>query len=779
MMTVNSIKTSTAGYPRIGYEREWKKALEQYWAGNSSVQQLEQELARINDVRLTVMRDAGIDLIPVNDYSWYDHVLDMTATFGLIPSRFTYDGGKVSADLLFALARGTQDAVACEMTKWFNTNYHYIVPEWEGKAPKLTENGPLQAYRQAKQAHYIEGKPVIIGPYTYVSFIKGIKKEERLHVFRQFAEVYSQLLSELESEGVPVVQLDEPAFVLEMPTEHWRAVQEMYAELRKAAPSLRLWVQTYFDAVSDYEAFASLPVDTLGLDFVHDKGRNDAALRQFGFPENKQLAIGIIDGRNIWRTDLAAAAAWLESVEGIVPKERWIIQPSCSLLHVPLTAKRETELAEPLQEALAFADEKLEETVQLARHFLNPGDESRAVLAASGARVEAWRNEPSRQRPQVVQALEELLRAEKEKGIKRLPFDERRALHRKRWPSLPLLPTTTIGSLPQTEDIRRSRLRFRRGELNAQLYEAYLQEEMTRWIRIQEAIGIDVLVHGELERTDMVEYFGEKLDGFAFTKFGWVQSYGSRCVKPPVLYGDVAFTEPMTVKETAFAQSLTSQPVKGMLTGPVTILNWSFVRDDIPREQSAFQLAYALRQEIAALEKSGIGMIQVDEPAVKEGMPLKGEDAVYYTDWAVLAFWLATGEAAPETQIHTHMCYCDFSDMVDTIRKMDADVISLETARSGGDMIATLEKQSYELGIGLGVYDIHSPRVPSIEEIERIIEQALRVLPVETFWINPDCGLKTRREQETVMALINMVQATKLVRARHHAPEASETPTEV
>lgn len=774
MMTVHSIKTSTAGYPRIGYDREWKKALEQYWAGNSSVQQLEEELARINDVRLKTMQDAGIDLIPVNDYSWYDHVLDMTATFGLIPSRFAYDGGEVNADLLFALARGTQDAVACEMTKWFNTNYHYIVPEWEGKAPQLTVNRPLQAYRQAKQIHGIEGKPVIIGPYTYVRFIKGIKPEERLNVLRQFVGVYGQLLSELEREGVQAVQLDEPAFVLEVPSDHWTAVKEVYAELRKAAPSLSLWVQTYFDAVSDYEAFVSLPVDTLGLDFVHDRGRNEAALRQFGFPAQKQLAVGIIDGRNIWRTDLAAAAVWLESVEEIVPKERWIIQPSCSLLHVPLTAERETELPAPVREALAFADEKLEETALLARHFSSPSEETRAALAESGARVQAWRTEPSRQRPQVVQALEELLRAEKEKGIERLPFEERKELQRKRWPSLPLLPTTTIGSMPQTADIRRARLRFRKGEWDAKTYETYLEEEMTRWIRIQEEIGIDVLVHGEFERTDMVEYFGEKLDGFAFTKFGWVQSYGSRCVKPPVLYGDVAFTEAMTVKETAFAQSLTSQPVKGMLTGPVTILNWSFVRDDIPREQAAFQLAYALRQEIAALETAGIGMIQVDEPAVKEGMPLKAEDAVYYTDWAVLAFRLATCGAAPETQVHTHMCYCDFSDMVDTIRKMDADVISLETARSGGDMIATLEEQRYELGIGLGVYDIHSPRVPAVEEIDRIIEQALRVLPVETFWINPDCGLKTRREPETVAALRNMVEATKLARARHEAAVSTE-----
>ncbi|MBN3526303.1 5-methyltetrahydropteroyltriglutamate--homocysteine S-methyltransferase [Paenibacillus apiarius] len=770
-MTASSVKTSAAGYPRIGYDREWKKALEQYWAKKISAQELEQELDKIELQRLANMHKAGLDYIPVNDYSWYDHVLDMTTMFGLIPSRYSYEGGEVSPDLMFALARGTQDALACEMTKWFNTNYHYIVPEWEGRAPQLTANRPLQAYRKAKLQLGIEGKPVIIGPYTYVRSLKGVPAGERLQVLKQFISVYSDILRELEAEGVPCVQLDEPAFVLEMKPEDWQAVQSVYEQLRTAAPSLPLWVQTYFDAVSDYEAFVQLPVNTLGLDFVHGKARNEAALRKSGFPQDKTLALGVIDGRNIWRTDLLEAAVWLESVASIVPQQRWIVQPSCSLLHVPLTATRETELPEAIRHALAFADEKLEETVQLARHIAQPGEASRAVLDDSAASVLSWRNEPSRQRAEVVQALHELLAEEKAKGIKRTPYEERRVLHAKRWPELPLLPTTTIGSMPQTADIRRARLRYRKGEWDANTYETFLEEEMTRWIRIQEDIGIDVLVHGEFERTDMVEYFGEKLDGFAFTKFGWVQSYGSRCVKPPVLYGDVAFKEPMTVKETAFAQSLTAQPVKGMLTGPVTILNWSFVRNDVPREQAAFQLAYALRQEIAALEQAGIGMIQVDEPAVKEGMPLKAEDASYYTEWAVLAFRLATCGAKPQTQIHTHMCYCDFSDMVDTIRKMDADVISLETARSGGDMIATLEKQHYELGIGLGVYDIHSPRVPSVEEMKQLIEQALAVLPVESFWINPDCGLKTRHEPETVAALRHMVEATKQVRQQRGVAE--------
>ncbi|WP_232276567.1 5-methyltetrahydropteroyltriglutamate--homocysteine S-methyltransferase [Paenibacillus sp. 481] len=764
-MTTTNVLTSVIGYPRIGYDREWKKALEQYWAGKSSAEALQVELERIEIERVRTMQDKGIHYIPVNEYAWYDHVLDTTTMFGLIPSRFEYTGGEVSPDLMFALARGTQEAVACEMTKWFNTNYHYIVPEWEGRAPQLTTNRPLQAYRRVKAALGIETKPVVVGPYTYVRSMKGVSKTERLQVLAQFQDVYSQLLQELAAEGVAVVQLDEPSFVLPMSNEEWAAVQSFYEALRQAVPQLHLWVQTYFEGVSNYEAFVQLPVDTLGLDFVHGKLRNEVSLRKHGFPADKRLALGVIDGRNIWQTDLAAVSAWLETVAAIVPQERWILQPSCSLLHVPLTTQREAALLPELQQALAFADEKLAEITLLARHQSQADAVTTSAVEASAQAVHAWRTLPLRQRPQVVSELAQLL-ADEEQGTRRAHFAERKQLHRERWPLLPLLPTTTIGSMPQTAEIRRARLRYRRGEWDLNTYETFLQDEMKRWIQIQEEIGIDVLVHGEFERTDMVEYFGEKLDGFAFTQYGWVQSYGSRCVKPPVLYGDVAFKEAMTVAETAFAQSLTSQPVKGMLTGPVTILNWSFVRDDIPREQSTYQLAYALRQEIEALEQAGIGMIQVDEPAVKEGMPLLPEDAVYYKEWAVRAFRLSTGGAAAQTQIHTHMCYCDFSDMIQTITDMDADVISLETARSGGDIVAVFERESYELGIGLGVYDIHSPRVPAVEEMQQLMERALSVLPHDLFWINPDCGLKTRHEPETIAALRNMVEATRNVRAK-------------
>lgn len=768
-MAKGQVMTSVSGYPRIGYDREWKKALEQYWAGKLTRSELEAEMERIELLRLAKLKEEGIDFIPVNDFSWYDHVLDMTVMFGLIPERFGYQGGPVTADLMFALARGTEKAVACEMTKWFNTNYHYIVPEWEGKRPVLTENRPLASYRRAKEKLGIEGKPVLVGPYTYVRFIKGIPQGERQQVLDQFAEVYGRILHGLEAEGVSCVQLDEPAFVKPMTAEDWQAAQAVYERLRQAAPGLTIWVQTYFDSVSGLDSFLQLPVDVYGLDFVHGKERNEAALRQSGVPAGKRVALGIIDGRNIWRADLLAAATWLESIESSVPRSHWIVQPSCSLLHVPLTAEREQDLPGYIRGALAFADEKVAETVQLAAHLSEPTAESAALLEASAADVLAWREEPARKRPHVVEAVERLIRDAEADGGRRAPYEERREAQRRRWPELPLLPTTTIGSLPQTAEIRKARLRFRKGEWSAAAYESFLRQEIERWVRIQEEIGIDVLVHGEFERTDMVEYFGEKLDGFVFTKFGWVQSYGSRCVKPPILYGDVAFREAMTVAETAYAQSLTKQPVKGMLTGPVTILNWSFVRDDVPREQCAYQLAYALRQEIQELEQAGIGMIQVDEPAVKEGMPLKAEDAVRYRQWAVLAFLLATNGAVPDTQIHTHMCYCDFSDMVETIRRMDADVISLETARSGGDMVDTLRKERYELGIGLGVYDIHSPRVPSVGEIERFIKTALTVLPAESFWINPDCGLKTRNEPETVAALKHMVEATVSVRQTRSA----------
>ncbi|MCR8845544.1 5-methyltetrahydropteroyltriglutamate--homocysteine S-methyltransferase [Paenibacillus sp. SC116] len=786
------VTASVIGYPRIGKQREWKKALEAYWAGKSDYSQTVAELDRIEVDRLQHLADAGLNYIPVNDYSWYDHVLDQSVTFGIIPERFhslaaqiescsQIEAGQTSipqevADLAFAIARGTAQHPASEMTKWFNTNYHYIVPEWSGQEPQLLVNLPLLAVKRAKQALADRAavlKPVLIGPYTFVRLMKGIPAAERAAVIAKLTPVYVQLLQSLEAEGVQVVQLDEPAWIWALNKEEQQQVQATYDALRQAVPSLELWVQTYFEAVADYTFITSLPVDVIGLDFVHGKARNEASLKQHGFPADKRIAIGVLDGRNVWRTDLQAVVTELEqTIEPVVAKERWIVQPSCSLLHVPLALREESKLSQLMVDALAGAEEKLVEIVTIA-NALNDPSTAKELLAASSAAVQAWRTAPERQRPQVREALKDI--HQDEKLLTREAFQERLKLQEQRWPQLPLLPTTSIGSLPQTLDVRKARQRFRKGEWDLAAYTEYLQAEMKRWVEIQEEIGIDVLVHGEFERTDMVEYFGEKLDGFVFTQNGWVQSYGSRCVKPPLLYGDIAFRSAMTVEETEFAQTLTKQPVKGMLTGPVTILNWSFVRDDLSREEVSYQLAWALRQEIIALEEAGIGMIQVDEPAVKEGMPLHADDAVHYRKWTVDAFRLATAGVRPDTQIHTHMCYCDFSDMVDLIRDMDADVISLETARSGGDIVEAFSRNHYELGIGLGVYDIHSPRVPSVEEMEQCITRALEVLPARTFWINPDCGLKTRGEKETIEALKNMTEAA--ARARKKLAEASATPT--
>lgn len=779
----HACETSIIGYPRIGKQREWKKALEQYWAGKSSYADFTVTMQEIEKGRLQTLIDAQLTYIPVHDYTWYDHVLDTSMMFGIIPQRFrnTYSNVIVReterlsndtwtqsfADLAFAIARGDQTSPASEMTKWFNTNYHYIVPEWEEQQPELLYNAPLAAWNRARQAfpHVASAvwKPVVVGPYTYVRLMKGMDPSERIRILKSFIPVYLEMLQALEEASVAVVQLDEPAFVLTMSEQEWLEVDACYKELRANLPKLKLWVQTYFEAVSDYTVFSALSVDILGLDFVHGRERNAAAVVQHGFPRDKQIAIGVIDGRNVWRTDLQETAEWLnEYLKPHVDKERWIIQPSCSLLHVPISLADETTLPEYIKQALAGADEKLNEVAALANALVLPTEEDHEKLAVSHEAVQAWRQAPERQHPEVRKSLKELLN--NDAAWERIPFQQRLRLHEQRWSTMPALPTTTIGSLPQSADVRKARLLYRKGEWNKQQYQQYIEAEIARWIRIQEDLDIDVLVHGEFERTDMVEYFGEKLDGFVFTINGWVQSYGSRCVKPPVLYGDVAFVQPMTVEETVYAQSITSKPVKGMLTGPVTILNWSFVRDDIPRDQTCYQLAWALRQEVEALEAAGIGMIQVDEPAVKEGMPLNPEDRNAYRHWAVEAFRITTSVAAPETQIHTHMCYCDFSDMIGLIREMDADVISIESARSGDDLLQIFASEQYDLGIGLGVYDIHSPRVPQTDDMSASITRALDVLPARTFWINPDCGLKTRQEPETIEALRRMVEAAKAAR---------------
>lgn len=756
--------SSVLGYPRIGADREWKKALEAFWAGKLAETDFEDKLKEIRLSHLRKQQEQGIDLIPVNDFSYYDHILDMAAMFGIVPKRFSYEGGIVPLSVYYGIARGTKEAAASEMTKWFNTNYHYIVPELDGAEPTLTENKPLLAYREAKEHLGIEGKPVIVGPLTFLKLSKGYKPSETDAWLERLLPIYGQILRELENEGVQWVQIDEPVLVTKLNEEDLRRLRTVYGSLATSAPKLNIMLQTYFESIEHYNEIVQLPVSGIGIDFVHGLAGNLASLKTYGFPKDKILGAGVIDGRGIWKAPLGDKLHLLEELKGIVSEGNLIVQSSCSLLHVPVTVKNETKLTAELKNALAFADEKLDELVLLTK-ALSSGSEKGTPneLEHYDQAANALKQSTVRNRTDIHEAVAAITAG---RPARSLPFAERHQLQQAKW-QLPLLPTTTIGSFPQSAEVRKARQLWRKGEWSKERYDGFIREQIDLWIQYQEEIGLDVLVHGEFERTDMVEFFGEKLAGFAFTGYGWVQSYGSRCVKPPIIYGDVAFEDPMTVEETKYAQSRTNRPVKGMLTGPVTILNWSFVREDITREQIAYQLAYALRQEVEALERAGIGMIQVDEPAVREGLPLKEEEQADYLAWAVKAFRMTTSSVQDTTQIHTHMCYCEFHDMIDSIEEMDADVISIETSRSHGELVHSFEENTYKLGIGLGVYDIHSPRVPQVEEMTGMIDRALRVLNPELFWINPDCGLKTRGTEETLAALRNMVEATRLAREKY------------
>ncbi|UTI40691.1 5-methyltetrahydropteroyltriglutamate--homocysteine S-methyltransferase [Niallia sp. RD1] len=753
-------KSSNLGYPRIGEKREWKRALERYWKGDCSEEELLQETKNLRLKNLQKQKLQGIDLIPVGDFSFYDHVLDTATMFGQVPSRFAYNGGKVPLQTYFQIARGNTTAVAAAMKKWFNTNYHYIVPELGERKPTLTENRPLFFYREAKEALGIEGKPVLLGPLTFIKLAKGYEEDKLEETVASYLPLYAQILKELEAEGVKWIQIDEPYLVTDVTPREWQITQQIYHTLQEAAPKLKVILQTYFDAVTDYETIISLPVAGIGLDFVHDDGQHLASIQQYGFPEDKILAAGIIDGRNVWRTNLEEKWGLLAEIQKAVGSENIIIQPSSSLLHVPVTVKEE-QIDPIVKVALSFADEKLQEISTLTEGVRKG---KAAIQAQIDQSVEAISklNASSARNNQILH--EELNRAsdkpERSENVTIRQQAQQGAF------SLPILPTTTIGSFPQTKEVRKERLRWRKGEITNEEYETFIQAEIKKWIEIQEDLGLDVFVHGEFERTDMVEYFGEKLAGFQFTTYGWVQSYGSRCVKPPIIYGDVAYVKPMTVKETVYAQSLTTKPVKGMLTGPITILNWSFVRDDISRAEVAKQIAFSLKKEVEELERNDIRMIQVDEPAIREGLPLKKERWKPYLDTAVYSFKLATTSVEKETQIHTHMCYSNFEDIIDAIDALDVDVISIETSRSHGEFIQTFAKKTYDKGIGLGVYDIHSPRVPTKEEITQNIEHALGVLDPHLFWINPDCGLKTRNEEETIGALEVMVEAAKETREK-------------
>lgn len=762
----HKVKVSNLGYPRIGKNREWKKTLEAFWSGSLNEESFREEMASIQLGHLRSQQDAGIELIPVNDFTFYDHMLDTAVMFGIIPERYNYTGGAVNLDLYFAMARGNERTTACEMTKWFNTNYHYIVPEIGEQQPQLTENKPLAAYRFAKSQAGIEGKPVLVGLFTFLKLSKGYASSQLAEIADRFLPVYIQLLKELEEEGVLWVQIDEPSIVTGLTSEDLNLLKTLYQTIATSVPGLKIMLQTYFEAAEPLQELLQLPVAGLGLDFVHDGGANLESIASLGWPEDKWLGAGIIDGRNIWRSDIDAKLKLIEQLTAFVGLDHIILQPSSSLLHVPVTVQGEDKLKSVVRNALAFADEKLAELNLIGAILADDQEESAAAsLQTSREALSAFRALPERGRQDVADQVKGLADLPDRRS---LPFNERVIIQQDKW-QLPLLPTTTIGSFPQTPEVRQARLKWRKGVWKQDRYDLFIREQIEVAITFQEKLGLDVLVHGEFERTDMVEFFGEKLGGYLFTRNGWVQSYGSRCVKPPVIYADVAFIEPMTVKESVYAQSLTKLPVKGMLTGPVTILNWSFVRDDLSREEVANQIALALRQEVQALESSGIEMIQVDEPAIREGLPLKARDHEHYLNWAVKSFRIATNLVKDTTQIHTHMCYAEFNDMIDSISAMDADVISIETSRSHGELIASFEEQDYDKGIGLGVYDIHSPRIPAVEEMTASIDRALQALKPEQFWINPDCGLKTRGWEETEGALRNMVEAAAIAREKTKA----------
>ncbi|VUW96896.1 5-methyltetrahydropteroyltriglutamate--homocysteine methyltransferase [Streptococcus pasteurianus] len=741
------VKVSNLGYPRLGENREWKKLIEFYWAGDI----LQAELrAQAKDLRLEFLKkqaDAGLDFIPVGDFSLYDHILDLSVQFGVIPKRFAKE--EINLDLYFAIARGNKDNVASSMKKWFNTNYHYIVPEWSGVKPQLTNTRLLDLYLEAKEVVGDKAKPVITGPITYVALSSEVG--DFTVAVKKLLPLYKQVFVELVEAGATYIQVDEPIFVTDEGADLLEAAKDVYAYFAKEVPEAKLILQTYFEALIDAKDLSVLPVAAFGLDFVQGFNENLEAI-EAGYFTDKDVFAGVVDGRNIWATDFVKTSALLEKIQANV--KTLVVQPSCSLLHVPVTTKNETELEPVLKNGLAFADEKLQELKLLSQRL--DGEESDAykqhVVDFDALQAADFRNV-------TLENLDDV-------ATERVDYKVRRQVQQEKL-GLPILPTTTIGSFPQSPEVRRTRLAWKRGNISDVEYEDFIKSEIARWIQIQEDLDIDVLVHGEFERVDMVEFFGQKLAGFTTTKLGWVQSYGSRAVKPPVIYGDVKHIQPLTVQETVYAQSLTDRPVKGMLTGPITITNWSFERSDISRADLFNQIGLAIKDEIKLLEDAGIAIIQVDEAALREGLPLRKSKQQAYLDDAVHAFHVATSSVKEETQIHTHMCYSKFNEIIDSIRALDADVISIETSRSHGDVIESFETAVYPLGIGLGVYDIHSPRVPTKEERIANIERPLRQLSLEQFWVNPDCGLKTRREPETVAALEVLVAATKEVRAKY------------
>jgi 5-methyltetrahydropteroyltriglutamate--homocysteine methyltransferase len=738
-----TIKTSNLGFPRLGRKREWKKTIESYWSNKINADELNQQLTDLHKENLLLQKNYNLDSIPVGDFSLYDHILDTSLLFNIIPERF--QGREVNNDLLFDIARGNKEHVASALIKWFNTNYHYIVPEWDNAEPKLNHNVLLERFNYAQSLN-VNAHPVIVGPITFVQLSKGGNQtfEEKVETL---LPLYKEVLQSLVDAGAEYIQIDEPVLVTDTSADFEDITRQAYDYFAQAGVADKLVIQTYFERVN-LEFLNSLPVKGLGLDFVHDNGYNLSQIEAGDLAKDKVLYAGIIDGRNVWAADIEAKQSLIEKLQDYTTE--LVIQPSSSLLHVPVSLDDET-LDESIAEGLSFATEKLDELDALRRLF---NDNDSAKFDELKARYERFQNQSFKNLEYDFDSV---------RSSRKSPFAERRKEQDAQL-NLPDLPTTTIGSFPQSQEVRKQRAAWKNNRISDAEYNEFLESEIARWIKIQEDIGLDVLVHGEFERNDMVEFFGEKLQGFLVTKFGWVQSYGSRAVKPPIIYGDVKWNEPLTVKETLYAQGLTDKPVKGMLTGPVTILNWSFERVDLPREEVQNQIALAINEEVLALEDAGIKIIQVDEPALREGLPLRSEYHADYLDKAVHSFKLATSSVADATQIHTHMCYSQFGQIIHAIYDLDADVISIETSRSHGDLIQDFEDITYDLGIGLGVYDIHSPRIPTEEEITTAIDRALQQIDRSLFWVNPDCGLKTRKEDEVREALTVLVNSVDKLR---------------
>ncbi|MGD8700780.1 MAG: 5-methyltetrahydropteroyltriglutamate--homocysteine S-methyltransferase [Gemmatimonadales bacterium] len=757
------------GYPRIGPDRELKRATEAYWKGELGAEDLRRTGERLRQLAWRVQREAGIDVIPCNDFSFYDQVLDTVAMVGAVPARYGWNGGGVDLDTYFAMARGAQreglDVGAMEMTKWFDTNYHYIVPELEpGQTLSLSTEKAVEELSEAK-LFGVDAKPVLVGPVSLILLGKSRAPgfDPLSELLDELLAVYGDAVERLASAGADWIQIDEPFLVGDCSSDELAALQRACEVLSSKKGNARLVLQTYFGHVGDaYPLLRDLPVDALGLDFVRG-AENFELIERHGIPADKWLVAGVVDGRNIWITDLQAALQRLEALaESAGGGDRLMVGPSCSLLHVPIDVEREAGLDTELRSWLCFANQKLHEIVALTRGLNEGRDAIAPALEANAKALESRRSSPRTRNPAVRDRLAAL---GPEAGDRASEFPVRRTAQSRVLSLPPLLPTTSIGSYPQTAEVRRMRSRFRKGEISERDYETFIEEETRRVIELQEEIGLDVLVHGEFERTDMVEYFAQSMEGYAFTQHAWVQSYGSRYVRPPVLFGDIHRPGPMTVRWFQFAQSLTDRPVKGMLTGPVTMLQWSFVRDDQPRADTCRQLALAVRDEVLDLEAAGAKVIQVDEPALREGLPLRRADWTDYLDWAVGAFRLATGGVADSTQIHTHMCYSEFNEIIEAIAAMDADVLLIENARSGAELLEVFKDFDYRNDIGPGVYDIHSPRVPPIEEMSNQLRASLGVLETGQVWVTPDCGLKTRTYDECVPALRNMVDAAKRVRS--------------